>query len=110
MVPITERAKAYLGGLTHSEEGMVWVVCIRWDRGDSDNRRSTTGEVIWEHSGPRGWTVELGGYLATKVTAEWANPIAPGVFLEMITHGHPFPDGGAIDFENGHLFLRKNAV
>jgi hypothetical protein len=69
MVPITDRARDYINGLPQTG-GMVWVVLIQWDCGDSDNKRSASGEVIWEHSGPRGWTVDLGGSYATKVTEE----------------------------------------
>ena len=109
MLPITDRAIAYINSLPESGKGMVWVLCVRWDRGDSDNRRSATGEVIWEHSGPREWTVELGGYSASKITEEWSQPVAPGIYVDLLTLGQSFP-GGAIDFENGHLFLKENAV
>ena len=107
MISITDRAKEYLRGLPL--EGRVWVVIVQWDRGESDNKRSAVGDVIWEHSGPRGWTVEVGGYATNSVPEEWGQPVAPGVYVDLLTHGQPFP-GGAIDFENGHLFLREHAA
>jgi hypothetical protein len=86
----------------------VWVVLIRWDHGDSDNKRSASGEVMWEHSGPRGWTVDLGGSYATKVTEEWGQPVAPGIYVHLVAGQQPFP-AGTVDVENGHLFFREDA-
>src|SRR6266446_6436921 len=67
MVPTTDRAIAYIRTLPFRNEGMVCVVRVWWDRGDSDNKRSASGDVTWEHSGPRGWTVDVGGYFANEV-------------------------------------------
>jgi len=88
---------------------MVCVVRVWWDRGDSDNKRSASGDVTWEHSGPRGWTVDVGGYFANEVTEKWPEPIAPEIYVFLEALGRPFP-GGVIDFEDGHLFLRGKAV
>jgi hypothetical protein len=109
MLPVTDRAKAYLQSLRHGTEARVLVILVQWNRGDSDLKRSPTGDVIWEHSGPRGWTVEVLGYAATKVTSEWGQPVAPGVYVDLSTHGQRFP-GGTIDYPNGHLFLRGHAA
>jgi hypothetical protein len=108
MISITDRAKAYLGGLPHDAEESVWVLLVKWYRGEFDNKRSATGNVIWEHFGPC-WTVEVGGYAANKVPEELGEPVAPGVYIYLITHGQPSPRG-AIDFENGHLFVREHAA
>ena len=109
MISITDRTKAYLGGLPHDAEESVWVLLVRWNRDEFDNKRSATGDVIWEHSRPCGWTVEVGGYAANKVPKELGEPVAPGVYIYLITHGQPSPRG-AIDFENGHLLLREHAA
>lgn len=107
MISITDLAKNYISSLHHSAEGMVWLVCIRWDRGDFDNKRSAAGEVIWEHSGPRGWVIVNGfPFEATKVSGQ---SVAPGIYAEVVTYGQSFP-GGAIDLENGRLLLRDNGV
>jgi hypothetical protein len=108
-IPLTERAKAYIDSLPHSDEKMVWVVRVYWDRGDADNKRSPSGEVVWRHSGPRGWRAELGGYYAKDVTPDWGQPVAPGIYVDVFGLGQPFP-GGVVDFENGDLVLKPNAV
>ena len=108
MISITDRAKAYLGGLPHDAEASVWVLLVRWHRREFDNKRSATGDVIWEHSDPC-WIIEVGGYEANKVPEELGEPVAPGVYIYLITHGQPSPRG-AIDFENGHLFVREHAA
>ena len=109
MVPITDRAMEYIQSLPFRDEGMVCIVRVWWDRGDSDNKRSASGGVRWEHSGPRGWTVDVGGQRASEVTEAWPQPIAPKIYFDLQALCRPFP-GGVIDFEDGHLFLRENAV
>jgi hypothetical protein len=109
MVPITDRAMAYIQSLPFRNEGMVCVVRVWWDRGDSDNKRSASGDVMWEHSGPRGWTVDVGGYPANEVPEQAPAPIVPEIYVELDARGRAFP-GGVIDFKDGHLFLRENAV
>ena len=88
---------------------MVCLVRVWWDRGDSDNKRSASGDVMWEHSSPRGWTVDVGGYPADEVPEQCPPPIAPEIYVELDARGRAFP-GGMIDFEDGHLFLNENAV
>ena len=83
---------------------MVCVVRVWWDRGDSDNKRSASGDAMWEHSGPRGWTVDVGGCLASEVTEQWPPPMAPEIYVDLEARGRAFP-GGVIDFKDGHLFL-----
>jgi hypothetical protein len=100
---------AYIQGLPFRNEGMVCVVRVWWDRGDSDNKRSPSGEVVWKHTGPRGWLVEVGAYGAADVTEDWGKPVAPSIYIDVMNLGRPFP-GGVIDFEDGRLFLRQNAV
>jgi len=110
MVEVTDRAKAFIRGLPQGAKKVVWVVRVYWDFGDSDNKRSPSGEVIWERSGPRGWKVDVGGYDASKVTDEWSLPDASGIYVDVIRVGPAFP-GGVIDYANGHLlFLTENAA
>jgi hypothetical protein len=54
--------------------------------------------------GRRAWWLLCG-----KITEEWGQPVAPGIYVDLLTLGQSFP-GGAIDFENGDLVLKENAV
>jgi hypothetical protein len=109
MIALTERAKAYVDNLPHSEAEMVWVVRVYWDAGDADNKRSASGEVVWQHSGPRGWQVDVGGYHAKDIAPEWGEPVAPGIYMDIFGFKQPLPSG-VVDAENGQLILRADAV
>jgi hypothetical protein len=109
MIAVTDRAKEYIRSLSRGADEIVWVVRVFWDFGDSDNKRSPSGEVIWERSGPRGWKVEAGGYRANDITEEWNLLDASGIYVDVIRVGPTFP-GGLIDYANGRLFLSESAA
>jgi len=109
MITFTKEVLDCLSKLT-LDEGMAWLVSIRWDRGEVDNFRGANGETVWERTPSRGWQVHLyGDYLRKLLEGSHLERHGPLVFVQQpLLDSTSFP-GGIIDVADGELVFTANA-
>jgi hypothetical protein len=110
MIRITDSAKEYLNEHSGQSDDRPWILFVTWDRGNADNSRTVSGEVVWKRAQSRGWVVQHFRQLRDSKEPLPEISVAPGIFVYLNPIDGPAVKSGEIDVEDGKIVFRGNAV